>query len=452
MKALVQAITALVVPAAMFAQGGAEIVHLPDYLPVRDLVASQRVRTQVVEKRMLEDRTEFTVVMTDDKGRTIGGYAAPYLQAGQDAAQLWREYVTTYLATPTTDDRLKVREERRAGDEKFAVAFVLDHSPSMTMPRAIRMQRAVQQALTNFEQDDFVSIVKFTSRVKTEVPLTSKKESYLEEFKVNGINVRNDGTAIYDATREGLEQLAEAPSGVHKILIVFTDGEDNSSSATLNQVKDEAKSQGATVYAVTYGVADDQPLVDLAEATGGRVHRLHDVHDFEGVFLGIYSGLRHSYIVSVDHKNSSRGVDLFTGAIEPTTTGYAALNASELLPLMPQDKIDVDEQLTTSERLAVDVNLAYMETADVHPADASVIDAMATLMIQRSDISVEILNDDRTVDGNETMRRTQAVRELLVRRGVDPRRVQGFGESRMDQSSPRQSGAEKRTTFVFTKM
>ncbi|MCU0330820.1 MAG: VWA domain-containing protein [Candidatus Kapabacteria bacterium] len=245
MKAFVQAITALVVPATMFAQGGAEIVHLPDYLPVRDLVASQRVRTQVVEKRMLEDRTEFTVVMTDDKGRTIGGYAAPYLQAGQDAAQLWREYVTTYLATPTTDDRLKVREERRAGDEKFAVAFVLDHSPSMTMPRAIRMQRAVQQALTNFEQDDFVSIVKFTSRVKTEVPLTSKKESYLEEFKVNGINVRNDGTAIYDATREGLEQLAEAPAGVHKILIVFTDGEDNSSSATLNQVKDEAKSQGA---------------------------------------------------------------------------------------------------------------------------------------------------------------------------------------------------------------
>ncbi|MCU0330821.1 MAG: hypothetical protein MUC47_07565, partial [Candidatus Kapabacteria bacterium] len=72
---------------------------------------------------------------------------------------------------------------------------------------------------------------------------------------------------------------------------------------------------------------------------------------------------------------------------------------------MPQDKIDVDEQLTTNERLAVDVNLAYMETADVHPADASVIDAMATLMIQRSDISVEILNDDRTVDGNETMRR-----------------------------------------------
>ncbi len=136
----------------VIAQSASEIVHLPDYLPVRELIASNRVKAQVMEKRSLEDRVEFEVVLSNDKGKTIGGYAPPYVQAGQDVVSLWREYVLSHLNVSATDDRISVTEERRAQDQSFAVAFVLDHSLSMTMPRAIRMQRAIQQAMSVFEK------------------------------------------------------------------------------------------------------------------------------------------------------------------------------------------------------------------------------------------------------------------------------------------------------------
>lgn len=431
-----------------------EIVHLPDYLPVRDLVAAGRVTTQVVDRQTFDDRIEVELVMTNDKGRTIGGYAMPYVQAGQDVVSLWREYIQTHLNISATDDRISVREERRAQDKSFSVAFVLDHSPSMTMPRAIRMQRAVRQAMSVFERDDRVSVVKFTSRVKTEVPLSNSKEEYMEKFAINGINFRDDGTAIYDASMEGLRQISQAPEAAKRILVVFTDGEDNSSKATLEAVRTAAEEAHATIYAVTYGVADDKELADLARSTGGRIHRLHDVYDFDKVFLGIYNGLRHSYIVQVDHRSKRGENDLFTGAVEPTSTGYGSIAASEILPRIAIRDVKVNEDLTTSERLAIALPLEYLETSDLHPQDVGKLDALATLLIQRNDLSVEILNSGARNEDQDAMRRTQALRELLVRRGVDPSRVQGFGRGREGR---RDNGAlvhdaHGKTTFVFTKL
>jgi len=435
-------------------QSSNDIIHLPDYLPVRELVSSGRVGAQVMDKRTFEDRVEFEVVLSNDKGRTVGGYAQPYVQAGQDVVSLWREYIISHLNINATDDRISVSEERRAQDQSFAVAFVLDHSLSMTMPRAIRMQRAIQQAMSVFERDDYVSVIKFTSKVKTEVPLSNDKDTYLGSFKVNGINFRDDGTAIHDAAITGLRQIASAPASARRVLIVFTDGEDNASSAKMDDVKRLAQETNATVFAVTYGVSEDEELAQLARSTGGRIHRLHDVYDFDRVFLGIYNGLRHSYIVRVDHRSRRSENDLFTGAVEPTSTGYGTLSAAEILPMININKVRVNEQLTTSEKLALGVDLAYLETSDLHPSEVEKLDALATLMIQRNDLMVEILNSGARDDASDGMRRTQAVRELLVRRGVDPRRVQGYGQGR-DANSGLGNGnvtPADRTTFIFKKM
>lgn len=439
---------------AVNAQGSSEIIHLPDYLPVRELITTGRVQAHVLERQLFDDRVEFEVVLSNDKGRTIGGYAPPYIQAGQDAVSLWREYIHSHLNVSATDDRISIAEERRAQDMSFAVAFVLDHSLSMTMPRAIRMQRAIQQAMSVFERDDYVSVVKFTSKVRTEVPLSNDKPTYMASFKVNGINFRDDGTAIHDAAIAGLRQIETAPASARRVLIVFTDGEDNASTATMDEVRRVAREVHATVFAVTYGVGQDEELAQLAQSTGGRIHRLHDVYDFDRVFLGIYNGLRHSYIVRVDHRSRKNENDLFTGAVEPTSTGYGSLTASEILPMINISHVRVDEQITTSEKLALGINLSYLETSDLHPSEIEKLDALATLMIQRNDLTVEILNEGSQSDATVGMRRTQAVRELLVRRGVDPRRVQGYGQGREARQnshhSPTQSGNQ--TTFIFKKM
>lgn len=423
---------------------------------VRDLVGSGTAKAQLIEKRVKEDRVDFELILTDVDGKTIGGYAPPYLPNADDVPVLWRDFISTQLSMPAEDEQITVREERRAENESYAVAFVLDHSPSMTMPRAVRMQRAVQSALRHFDQNDYVSVVKFTARVTVEVEPTTDRDQYMSSFKVNGLNMKSDGTAIFDATMKALDELRELPQSAKRVLIVFTDGEDNSSSAQLQDVVEAAKKQNATVFAVTYGVTNDNPLTYLAQQTGGRLHRLADVYDFDRIFLGIYRGLRHSYIVSVDNKPRSAEEETFGAVTTLSASRTSGVRSTEVLALVPKAGVEIAPIISNDDILVLNVDLNFLGTGDIHPADMPLIDSVATLLIQRNDITLELLarsdaQPSTTVDPELEVRRLDAIREQLIRRGVSPTRVVragGYGTRfGMQQQQP-----QHRTTFVLSKM
>lgn len=423
---------------------------------VRELVHGGQAKFAIVEKRVFTERTEVELVLTDPSGKTIGGLATPYVQDEEDVRLLWKDFVTANLAIAALPDQISVREERKAEKESFAVAFALDHSPSMTMPRAIRMQKAVQQALATFDVNDYASVVKFTSRVSTEVSLSRDKEEVMKSFKVNGINLRSDGTAIYDGAMEALDELSQAQDVSKRILILFTDGEDNSSSATLNDVLARAKELDVRIFPVAYGVSDDAPLYTMAEKTGGRLHRLHDVYDFDRVFLGIYAALRHSYIVSV-RTTKQRNDDMYQGAvISAGGMSAGSVRSAEVMNLMPKSGVEIASLASTDQSLVLNVDLDYDdESSDVDVSDVPMLDSVATMLIQRSDLALEIASGTDVTGASaeqvkSAQKRAQVVRDLLIRRGVPPARVQGYaGRS---QAAPNHRPPGQKTTFVITKL
>jgi len=88
-------------------------------------------------------------------------------------------------------------------------------------------------------------------------------------------SLRPEGrTALYDAVMAGLDRLDEG-SRARKVLIVMSDGGDNSSRATLNQVLDRARRSDATIYTIGLFNPDDPDtnpgvLKSLAQMTGGE--------------------------------------------------------------------------------------------------------------------------------------------------------------------------------------
>ena len=88
-------------------------------------------------------------------------------------------------------------------------------------------------------------------------------------------SLRPDGrTALYDAVMAGLDRLDEG-SRSRKVLIVMSDGGDNASRATLDQVLDRARQSDATIYTIGLfdpGDPDANPgvLKSLAQMTGGE--------------------------------------------------------------------------------------------------------------------------------------------------------------------------------------
>jgi outer membrane protein OmpA-like peptidoglycan-associated protein len=121
--------------------------------------------------------------------------------------------------------------------------------------------------------------------------------------------------------------------------------------------------------------------------------------------------------------------------------------------MMPSNKMEIANN-PNDQALVMNVDLSFAEqTNSVSPADVPLFDSIATVLIQRKDLALKILNHSTEgSDQNEQHRRANAVRDLLIRRGVPPARVQSYsGKTSAVNPVVRQSDPN-RTTFVFTKL
>jgi VWFA-related protein len=88
------------------------------------------------------------------------------------------------------------------------------------------------------------------------------------------------------------------------VLVLVTDGGDNASEATFEQVLREAQASNAAIYAV--GVVDPLDrtanrgrLRELARATGGEAFFPRNVEDVADVLRHIAEEIRHTYTIGV---------------------------------------------------------------------------------------------------------------------------------------------------------
>jgi Ca-activated chloride channel family protein len=104
---------------------------------------------------------------------------------------------------------------------------------------------------------------------------------------------------LYDALIAGLEQVGR---GHHdrNVLVVVSDGEDNASTASLDDVVARAQASNASIYTVALTDEEDprdtpRVLRALAELTGGEAFAPEDVRDIARVLTHIARDIRHTY-------------------------------------------------------------------------------------------------------------------------------------------------------------
>jgi Ca-activated chloride channel family protein len=127
----------------------------------------------------------------------------------------------------------------------------------------------------------------------------------------HGINqlAPGGGTALWDAIAYGSEKLADRPEvqPVARVLIVISDGEDNSSGTTLKQAVATALRSEVAVYTVSTrnftdtdesGRIGDQALKALSELTGGTEFAPGSVRGLKGSLADLQQVIRGRYLVS----------------------------------------------------------------------------------------------------------------------------------------------------------
>jgi VWFA-related protein len=195
-------------------------------------------------------------------------------------------------------------------DIPVTVGLVVDHSTSM-WPKLAEVTAAAGSFVRSSNRKDEMFVVNFNENVTLGLPGTIRfTDSSAElELAIKAAPARGQ-TALYDAIAKALEEL-QAGSRDKKALIVISDGGDNASAHSLDQVMNLAGQSSAIIYTVglfNEGDPDQNPgvLNRLAQATGGETFFPDRLSAVVPICERIARDIRHQYIIGYVPTNAAR--------------------------------------------------------------------------------------------------------------------------------------------------
>jgi Ca-activated chloride channel homolog len=194
-------------------------------------------------------------------------------------------------------------------DVPVSLGIALDHSRSMGRTRADVQAAALALVRASNPQDE-VFLLNFADKPTIAVPFTSDVR-VLEEGvgRVECIG----GTALRDAVVTGAAYLAEHAARERKVLLVISDGNDNASAASRDQVREEARRSAIVIHVIAL-LNDENPakagrgreeLDDLAGETGGLAYYPRTVEEVGAIALDLARQIRSQYTIAYSPVNQA---------------------------------------------------------------------------------------------------------------------------------------------------
>ncbi len=193
----------------------------------------------------------------------------------------------------------------RRQDVPIAIGIVVDNSGSMLDKRP-QVNAALLNLIRASDPQDQIFVVNFSDDFYLDQDFTS--DISLLQSALQHVTSRGS-TALYDAIVASAEHLENGSSLEKKILLVITDGRDDASQETLQEVQKKLQVEnGPTLYAVgILGIERQgdarEALSRLAFATGGTAFFPATLGDVDKVTRGIAHDIRNQYTIGYKPTN-----------------------------------------------------------------------------------------------------------------------------------------------------
>jgi len=224
------------------------------------------------------DLVQVTATVTDKKGRLVRGLPPSVFRVFEDGVP---QEVSHFVGP----------------DEPREIVVAVDMSGSMyqAMPK---VREAVAGFLAALRPDDHVTLFAFNdsiytlARRETDPAVRERAASRLSSW---------GGTSLHDVILRGIEALG--PRKGRKALVVFSDGDDETSRATMEDVRERAERSDAPAYMIGLGRGAHEAqyraiLDDLARMSGGRAFHTEDPGELREVFASITDELDSQYVLA----------------------------------------------------------------------------------------------------------------------------------------------------------
>lgn len=243
--------------------------RLVDTVHTRGLVISEDVDVDVVQ---------ITAVVTESNGRFVRGLKQSDFRVYDDG--------TPQPITHFASENIPLE-----------LVAALDVSSSMRDSIGV-LKDAGKRFLASLAPSDQVTVLAFNENIFT--PARRATDPAVRVRAVDRLGAWG-GTALYDAIIRAIEILGRQ-SG-RRAVVLFSDGDDQSSHAALDAAIRATEGSDATIYAIGLGRAVKAPalqklLEQIASVSGGRAFFRDEVARLDDVFGEILEDLRHQYLLS----------------------------------------------------------------------------------------------------------------------------------------------------------
>jgi Ca-activated chloride channel family protein len=263
-----------------------------------------------------------TQITAQEQSATTTGQSGQSAKAGPDGTFTLRTSVTEVVLYATVvdsrqhlvttlqkqnfsiheDDVPQVISSFRQEDVPISLAILVDNSASMQQKRAAVNLAALDLVrASNLQDESFV--VNFSDEAFLDQDFTSNVG--LLEKGLSRIDSKG-GTALYDAVTAAADHLAKNAKRPKQVILIITDGEDNSSSVSLaDTVRTVQKLNGPIVYSIGLLYDDHggqasrahKALETLSAQTGGIAFFPTSLDRVDSVAAEVARDIRQQYIL-----------------------------------------------------------------------------------------------------------------------------------------------------------
>jgi len=179
-----------------------------------------------------------------------------------------------------------------------ANVFVLFDTSDYMYRGFVFAQDAISQFIRSLAKADKIAFYSYSRDLSRSAPLTSERGELLRAVRST---VAGDQAALYNALLLTLKDAAQFNG--RKVVVVFSNGPDNSSVVPPEDVAEFAQSAGVSIYMISTQQARLEPVSTavferMTAATGGKAYFAKNWKDEHRAFASIRDDLAHLYSVS----------------------------------------------------------------------------------------------------------------------------------------------------------
>ena len=192
-----------------------------------------------------------------------------------------------------------------AEDVPLELVVACDVSGSMT-PAMPKLKAAVKEFLGAVPTRDQVTLIGFNDSI---FALTRRQVDPAERLKAVDRLAPWGATALYDVILRGVDMLGKQPG--RRAMIVFSDGEDQGSHASITDVERRLQASDVTLYMIGQGrgvevEALKSVMQRLVEPTGGRALFTDNIDQLQLKFADLLEELSNQYLLGYESTNTKR--------------------------------------------------------------------------------------------------------------------------------------------------